>query len=70
MARRMHKPDLRPSWKDPFLPCIRDYRFANGQRKIEVDPAYEQRYRAMLVQSSDNPDWRHDETYNARRRKP
>lgn len=63
------RPDRRPRWNDPDLPCVRDYRMADGTRKQEVDPSYEQRYRAHMVQSSDTPSWRDDPTYNLRRRK-
>lgn len=65
--RRKLTPDDRPRWNDPTLPCIRDYRMANGERKTEVDPDYEHRYREMLVSASDNPNWRNDPTYNLRK---
>jgi hypothetical protein len=43
----------------------------DGTIRSIVDPDYEQRYRAMLVATSTEPDWRNDPTYNLRRtRKP
>lgn len=69
MARRTLKPDRRPSWMDPDLPVIREYRMANGTVKTEVDSNYEQRYRAHMMQASEQPDWRSDSTYNARKKR-
>lgn len=65
--RRRLPPDTRPSWRDPNLPCIRDYRFADGRRLREVDPDYERRYREMLMSTSAQPDYRSDPTYNLRK---
>lgn len=61
--------DPRPSWRDPNLPCIRDYRMADGSRRIEVDPDYERRYREMLMATTREPSWRQDPTYNLRKPK-
>lgn len=69
MARRMPSPDLRPSWKDPNLPVIRDYRFSDGRRMWVVDPSYEQRYREYLMSSAATPSYRNDPTYEMRRKK-
>lgn len=67
MPRHRQPPNLRPSWRDPNLPCIRDYRMSDGTRKIEVDPDYERRYREMLINTSNLPDWYNDPTYTMRR---
>lgn len=64
------KPYTAPAnWRDPALPCIRDYRMADGTRRTEIDPTYERRYRAMLMETSAHPDWRQDPTYDMDRRK-
>ena len=63
------RPDLRPNWRDPNLPCIRDYRMGDGTRLTEVDPDYERRYREMLMETTDHPNWRNDPTYNLRKSK-
>lgn len=70
--RRTRTPpaDLRPSWRDPNLPCIRAYRFGDGTTKTEVDPSYEQRYREMLMQTSAQPEYKNDPTYHMDKRKP
>jgi hypothetical protein len=62
------RPDLRPSWRDPNLSCIRDYRFSNGERRTDIDPDYERRYREMLMETSAHPNWRNDPTYNLQRK--
>lgn len=49
------------------MPALRDYRFANGKIMNEVDPTYEQRYRAMLIATADYPEWHSDPTYNLRK---
>lgn len=67
--KRKLPPDHRPSWRDPNLPCIRDYRFGDGSRKTEIDPDYERRYREMLMQTAAHPNWRQDPTYNMRKDK-
>lgn len=64
---RKPKPDTRPSWRDPSLPCIRAYRFGNGKEMIEVDPDYERRYREHLVRNGEQPSYENDPTYNLRR---
>jgi len=62
------KPDTRPKANDPNLPCIRDYRMADGSRKIEVDPDYEHRYREHMMQFAEHPSWQNDPTYNMRKK--
>lgn len=59
----------RPDWRDPDMPVQRDYRMGNGERKTEVDPAYESRYRAHLLSTSVQPGWREDPTYELKRKK-
>ena len=69
MPRRPHRHrDPRPSWDTPFLPCVRDYRMGDGSRKTEVDADYERRYREMLMQTTPQPSWRIDPTYDLRRK--
>jgi hypothetical protein len=63
------RPDLRPSWRDPNLPCIRDYRMGDGTRKIEVDQDYERRYREMLMETSAHPSYRNDPTYDLKKQR-
>lgn len=60
---------MKPDWRDPAMPVIRDYRFANGEHKTEIDPDYERRYREHMLQTAAQPDWRNDPTYNLRRRR-
>lgn len=60
--------DTRPDWRDPDLPCIRNYRMPNGTLRTEVDPDYESRYRAHMIEAAEQPDWRRDPTYNLRRK--
>lgn len=64
------KPDTRPSWKDPSMPVLRKYKMPDGSMKTEVDPEYEQRYRAHMIESAspkDFPSFRQDPTYNLRK---
>lgn len=69
MTRRpARKPDTRPKWSDPDLPCVRSYRMRDGTIVTEVDPDYEHRYREHLFHTSPHPDLRSDPTYNLRRR--
>lgn len=69
MPRHRLPPDTRPSWRDPAMPVMRDYKFANGQHKTVVDPEYERRYHEMLIEKCLEPDWKNDPTYNLRRGK-
>lgn len=59
----------RLDWLDPQMPVIRDYKFANGQRKTEVDPDYERRYREHMMTAAEQPKKSEDPTYNLRRKK-
>ena len=65
--RRRAISDLRLSWRDPAMPVIRDYKMADGSRRIEVDPAYERRYREHLVSFAEQPSYKSDPTYNLKR---
>jgi hypothetical protein len=68
MTRRL-PPDRRPSWRNPAMPVLREYKFGNGTTKTEVDPDYERRYREHLMEISSNPSWKDDPTYNMRRKR-
>ena len=61
--------DTRPSWRDPNLPCIRDYRMGNGEIRTEIDPNYEHRYREYLLESTNHISWRNDPTYDLKKGK-
>lgn len=67
--KRRAPPDTRPRWNDPALPCIREYRFANGKVLTEVDPDYERRYREHMMEAAAHPRWDQDEIYYARKKR-
>lgn len=69
MSARRLLPDHHLSWHDPLMPVLRDYRMANGEVRNVVDPDYERRYREMLVQTSVEPSWKNDPTYNMKRKR-
>lgn len=72
MKRRRNIPDLRHDWRDPDMPVMRCYTFANGSIIDSlVDPDYERRFREMVMNNchNDSPNWRSDPTYNLRRKK-
>ncbi len=58
-----------PHWNDPQMPVHRTYRLRDGTVLDEVDPDYERRYRAHLLETTAQPGWREDPTYNLRRKK-
>lgn len=58
----------KPDWRDPNMPVIRNYRMADGSRKVEVDPDYEHRYRAHMMSAAEQPYYRDDPTYNLNRK--
>lgn len=62
-------PDTRLSWRDPNLPVLRDYRMVDGTIRTTIDPDYERRYREMLMETSTQPSWKSDPTYNMRRKR-
>lgn len=70
MPRRRLAPDLRPSWRDPAMPVLRDYLMADGTRKTLVDPDYERRFREHLMSTTTHPTYSDDPTYYLNRRKP
>jgi len=39
----------------------------NGERKTEIDPDYEHRYRQFQIETSPHTEWRNDPTYNLRK---
>lgn len=49
------------------MPVIRNYRYANGTVKTEVDPDYERRYREFSLSESLHPHYSLDPTYNLRK---
>lgn len=69
MTKRRPSPDTRPHWSDPDLPAIRNYKMGDGTTKTEVDPDYEAKYRKHLLQTSPEPDYKHDPTYELRKRR-
>lgn len=66
---RRPQPDLRPRWHQPNLPCIRNYKMADGTLWTEVSSEYERRYREFLMETSLQPDWKSDPTYDLRKPK-
>jgi hypothetical protein len=65
---RRRPPDTRPRWNDPDLPCVRDYKMRDGKRVTEVDADYERRYREFMMETGVELHFRHDPTYNMRRK--
>jgi hypothetical protein len=61
--------DRRPSWRDPNMPVIRDYRMGDGTTKVVVDPNYERRYREMLMETSAHPNYKLDPTYDLKKQR-
>lgn len=64
MARRRPPPDTRPDWRDPNMPVL-----AQTKRGLEVWDA--ERFRQAIagrLAICTEPDWRHDPTYNLRRK--
>jgi hypothetical protein len=59
--------DTHLSWKNPKMPVIRDYKMIDGSRKTLVDPDYERRYRAHMIENAEQPSYRQDPTYNLRK---
>lgn len=70
MPRRQRKtPDTRPDWRDPDMPVLRDYAMRDGSKKVIVDPDYERRYRAHMIETAPFENWRNDPTYELRKRR-
>lgn len=57
------------NWRDPSMPVIRSYKMRDGSTRTEVDPDYERRYRAHMMESTEQPKFRDDPTYEMRRKK-
>ena len=57
----------KPNWRDPNMPVIRNHQMRDGRIIEEVDPDYERRYRQHMVETSDQPIWKDDPTYNSKR---
>jgi hypothetical protein len=62
-------PDLRPSWRDPAMPVMRDYKMSDGSTKTIVDPEYERQWREICMTMNKAPDWRNDPTYDMKRKR-
>lgn len=67
--RSLPSPDLRPNWRDPAMPVNRDYRMGDGLVKTVVDPDYEHRYRAHMMEAAPHPHWKDDPSYNWSKKK-
>lgn len=68
MKRKPISTPPRLNWRDTEMAVVRDYRMPSGERKTEIDPDYESRYRAHLLSTAVQPDWRADPTYNLNRK--
>lgn len=68
MKRRLTT-DTRPSWRDPDMPVLRDYKLGNGKRKTVVEPEYEREYRKMMQETSRALPWDSDPTYDLKRKR-
>lgn len=66
-SRQYRAPDGK-DWRDPLMPVVRNYRFANGKAMTEVDPDYEHRYREHMMKEALQPSFRNDPTYERRRK--
>jgi hypothetical protein len=62
MRRKQSPPPF--DWRDPSMPVIRTYRFANGSLRTDIDPDYERRYREHMLSTSAQPHYTDDPTYN------
>lgn len=67
MKRQPPRPDLRPNWRDPAMPVMRDYKMSDGTIRTLVDPDYEARYRAHMMESAPHPHYTKDPTYYMRK---
>lgn len=75
--RRLPEPDTRPHWDDPDLPCFSKHgqpmdpaaAVSDAQVRMSPTPVFIELpdgRRGWLT--NQNPDWRHDPTYNLRKR--
>lgn len=69
MKRRRVRPDIRLNWREEGMPVMRDYRMADGSKKLLVDPDYERRYREMLMETSAHPSYKLDPTYDLKKQR-
>lgn len=70
MKRRRLPPDTRPNWRDPQMPCTRDYTMRDGTHMTNVDPDYERRYREFLLSiDEEHPNYRSDPTYDLKKQR-
>lgn len=67
--KRPRRPDTRPNWRDPNMPCARDYEMRDGSRMTIVDPEYERRFREFCMEINKHPDWRDDPTYDLKKQR-
>jgi hypothetical protein len=63
------QPDLRPSWRDPNLPCICNYTMNDGRKLTEVSPEWEQEWRKICMEINQAPDWHNDPTYDLKKQR-
>lgn len=68
MKRPHLRPDLRPNWRDLDMPVLRDYKMGDGTVRTVVDPTYEARYRAFMMESAPHPHYTKDPTYHLKRK--
>lgn len=69
MKRRRLPPDIRPNWRDPNMPVLRDYVMNDGSKRTIVDQDYERRYREHLMEISTNPKYSKDPTYDLKKQR-
>lgn len=62
-------PDRRPSWRDPNLPVQRNYLLRDGRQLTSVTPEFETEFRKFLMETTAQPSWKNDPTYDLRRKK-
>lgn len=67
MHRQRNKPDTRLDWRDPNMPVIRRYVYADGSVRESVDPAYESRFSEHRLATGVGVNWRDDPTYNMKK---
>ena len=67
--RRKLPPDTRPNWRDPQMPCTRNYLMSDGTTKTAVDPEYERRFREVCMEINAHPTWRSDPTYDLKKQR-
>ena len=69
MRKKHRYVDKRLDWRDPNMPVIRTGT-VNGVFGVhEIEPKWITPYHARNIESSIEPDWRHDSTYYLRKGK-